>query len=103
MAGVHDEFAMWTLWSRGNAVVSYESALAVHGIGEFESGSVYLTVPRNFRMTNPALVLHCGEFIASDIEHRVAFRTTTPLRTIIDVASQSPDEEQLGLDAPRIR
>ena len=35
-------------------------------------------------------------FKESDIEHRVGFRITTPLRKIIDVASQSPDEEQLG-------
>jgi predicted transcriptional regulator of viral defense system len=96
VAGVHDEFAMWTLWSRGKAVVSHESALAVHGIGEFESGSVHLTVPRNFRMVDVAVVLHRDELPESDIEDRVGFRITTPLRTIIDVASQSPDEEQLG-------
>ena len=96
VAGVHDEFAMWTLWSRGKAVVSHESALAVHGIGEFESGRVHLTVPRNFRMTETALVLHRVELPESDIEQRVGFRLTTPQRTIIDVASQSPDEEQLA-------
>jgi predicted transcriptional regulator of viral defense system len=96
VAGVHDEFAMWTLWSRGKAVVSHESALAVHGIGEFESGSVHLTVPRNFRMVDVAVVLHRAELPESDIEDRVGFRITTPQRTIIDVASQSPDEEQLG-------
>jgi predicted transcriptional regulator of viral defense system len=87
---------MWTLWSRGKAVVSHESALAVHGIGEFESGSVHLTVPRNFRMADVAVMLHRGQLPDSDIEDRVGFRITTPQRTIIDLASQSPDEEQLG-------
>jgi predicted transcriptional regulator of viral defense system len=96
VTGVHDEFAMWTLWSRGKAVVSHESALAVHGIGEFESARVHLTVPRNFRMTDPALALHRYELPETDTEQRVGFRITTPQRTIIDVASQSPDEEQLG-------
>jgi predicted transcriptional regulator of viral defense system len=96
VTGVHDEFAMWTLWSRGKAVVSHESALAVHGIGEFEAARVHLTVPRNFRMTYPALALHRHELPETDSEQRVGFRITTPLRTIIDVASQSPDEEQLG-------
>ena len=47
-------------------------------------------------MADVAVVLHRCELPESDIEHRVGFRTTTPLRTIIDVASQSPDEEQLG-------
>ena len=96
VTGVHDEFAMWTLWSRGKAIVSHESALAVHGIGEFESARVHLTIPRNFRMTAPAVVVHCVELPESDIEQRVGFRVTTPLRTIIDVASQLPDEEQLA-------
>jgi predicted transcriptional regulator of viral defense system len=96
VAGIHDEFSMWTLWSRGKAVVSHESALAVHGVGEFESRSVQLTVPRNFRMSDPALVLHRGELPDRDIEHRVGFRVTTLDRTLIDVAAQEPDEEQLG-------
>jgi hypothetical protein len=74
---------MWTLWSRGKAVVSHESALAVHGIGEFESGSVHLTVPRNFRMADVAVMLHRGQLPDSDIEDRVGFRSTTPQRTII--------------------
>ena len=96
VAGVHDEFAMWTLWSRGKAIVSHESALAVHGIGEFESSRIHLTVSRNFRMTDPVLALHRVELPETDIEQRVGFRITTPQRTIIDVASQSPDEEQLA-------
>lgn len=33
--GEHDELARWTLWSKGRAVVSHESALEVHDIGEF--------------------------------------------------------------------
>jgi predicted transcriptional regulator of viral defense system len=96
VAGIHDEFAMWTLWSRAKAVVSHESALAVHGIGEFESGRVHLTVPRGFRMAAVAVVLHRAELPEGDVEDRVGFRITTPQRTIIDLASQSPDEEQLG-------
>ena len=47
-------------------------------------------------MTDRAVVFHRCELPEGDIEHRVGFRITTPLRTIIDVASQSPDQEQLG-------
>lgn len=32
---MHDHLARWTLWSGGEAVVSHESALVVHGLGEF--------------------------------------------------------------------
>src|ERR1700675_2942833 len=48
--GTHDDLARWTLWSRTQAVVSHESALSVHGVGEFESARVHLTVPPAFSM-----------------------------------------------------
>src|SRR5664279_4751118 len=44
VADVHDDLARWALWSKGRAVASHETALAVHGIGEFESARVHLTV-----------------------------------------------------------
>jgi hypothetical protein len=31
---VHDDLFRWVLWSKGRGVVSHETALAVHGIGE---------------------------------------------------------------------
>ena len=37
----HDELIRWALWSKNRAVVSHETALAVHGIGEFESPRVH--------------------------------------------------------------
>lgn len=39
-------------------VVSHESALGVHQIGEFEAARVHLTVPPSFTMTEPALAIH---------------------------------------------
>ena len=55
---VHDHLARWALWSRGRGVVSHETALAVHSIGEFESPHVHLTVPPGFTMRNDAVTLH---------------------------------------------
>ncbi len=43
---LHDDLIRWTLWSKGRGVISHDTALAVHGIGEFESAGVHLTVPR---------------------------------------------------------
>lgn len=92
---VHDDLARWTLWSKGRAVVSHETALGVHGIGEFESPRIHLTVPRGFRMRDTAVVLHFADLPAKDIEQRRGFAVTTVLRSLIDVAATSA-EDQLG-------
>lgn len=93
---LHDDLVRWTLWSRGRAVVSHESALGVHGIGELESPRVHLTVPPGFSMRDPAVILHQGDLPESDIEPRGGFRVTTIVRTLIDVAALSADDDQLG-------
>lgn len=93
---VHDDLARWALWSRGRGVVSFESGLAVHGLGEFESPRVHLTVPPGFSPRDDAVVLHFAHLDDDDVESRTGFRVTTPTRTIIDIASQAPDEEQLA-------
>lgn len=93
---VHDDLARWTLWSRGRGVVSYESGLAVHELGEFESPRVHLTVPPGFSMRDDAVALHFADLDDGDVESRTGFRVTTPTRTIIDIASQAPDEDQLA-------
>jgi predicted transcriptional regulator of viral defense system len=95
-AGPHDDLALWTLWSRGRGVVSYDSALAVYEIGEFESGRTHLTVPRGFSMRHRAVRLHFDELRPHEVEQHVGFRVTTPARSLIDVARSGPDEYQLA-------
>lgn len=92
----HDHLIRWTLWSRGRGVVSRESALAVHNIGELESPHVHLTVPRGFTMRDPAVVLHHQDLAAGDVQQRSGFRVTTVVRSLIDVAAASADDDQLG-------
>lgn len=94
--GEHDELARWSLWSKGRAVVSHESALAVYGIGEFESRVVHLTVPPGFTMRNKRVALHFAELPDGDVVQRTGFMVTTALRSLIDVAAGNPDDEQLG-------
>jgi predicted transcriptional regulator of viral defense system len=94
--GVHDELARWTLWSRGRAIVSHESAMAVYGIGEFESRYVHLTVPPGFTMRDEAVALHHAELPTDDVSARSGYRVTTPLRTLIDIAANATDEDQLA-------
>ncbi|BCZ24740.1 type IV toxin-antitoxin system AbiEi family antitoxin domain-containing protein [Mycobacterium senriense] len=93
---VHDDLVRWSLWSRGKGVVSHETALAVHDIGEFESGRVHLTVPLEFTMRDEVVVLHHEELSDVDIEVRTGFRVTTPTRSLIDIAATAPDEDQLA-------
>jgi hypothetical protein len=76
--------------------VSHESAMAVHGIGEFESGRVHLTVPPGFTMRNEAVALHYAELPIDDVSERSGYRVTTPLRTLIDIAANAADEDQLA-------
>lgn len=91
---VHDELARWTLWSLDRAVVSHETALSVHGIGDLESERVHLTVPPGFTMRHDALTLHRAKLAQSDTVRMGGFTVTTPVRSIIDVAS-STDQDQL--------
>jgi predicted transcriptional regulator of viral defense system len=93
---VHDHLARWALWSRGRGVVSHETALAVHNIGEFESSSIHLTVPLGFTMRHNAVTLHYADLPHADVVERTGFKVTTPTRSIIDVAAQAPDEDQLA-------
>lgn len=92
----HDDLRRWTLWSRGEGVVSHESALAVHGIGEFESAKIHLTVPPGFTKRDSALTLHQTSLDSEDIAEQKGFAITTPLRSVIDVATGAPDEDQLA-------
>lgn len=93
---LHDDLIRWTLWSKGRAVVSHETALGVHGIGELESPRVHLTVPPDFTMRADAVALHRAELPASDVVDHGGFRVTTVLRSLIDIAAAGVDEDQLA-------
>jgi predicted transcriptional regulator of viral defense system len=93
---VHDELARWALWSGGRGVVSYESALGVHQVGEFEAVKVHLSVPRNFTMADPAVVIHRASLEALDVVDGGGFRLTSVTRSIVDVAATGVDLDQLA-------
>lgn len=90
-----DDLARWTLWSKGRAIVSHETALSVHGIGEFESALVHLTVPPGFSMRDDALALHFACLQGNDVLQQKGYRTTTASRSIIDIAATGVDDDQL--------
>jgi predicted transcriptional regulator of viral defense system len=93
---INDDLVRWSLWSRGRGVVSHETALTVHGVGEFESARVHLTVPPDFSKRDNGVVLHRAGLADADIQERTGFRVTDPVRSLIDIAATAPDEEQLA-------
>lgn len=77
----------WTLWSRDQAVVSHETAIAVHELGDIMAALIHLTVPPGFHARAPSsAVVHRAELPPRDVEARVGFRVTDPERSILDVA-----------------
>jgi predicted transcriptional regulator of viral defense system len=92
---LHDDLRRWSVWSKGRAVVSHETALSVQDVGEFESARVHLTVPPRFTMSDDGVVLHHAQLPEEDILEQAGFRVTTAARSIIDVAADWADEEQL--------
>jgi predicted transcriptional regulator of viral defense system len=94
--GRYDDLVRWSLWARGRAVVSHESALAVQDLGEANPAAVHLTVPLNFRSRAAGVVLHRGEISPADLRQYEGFTVTTPLRTLLDVAASNLDLDQLA-------
>ena len=94
--GANDDLARWFLWSKQRAAVSHETALAVYGVGELESPRINLTVPPGFRMSNDAVALHVADLADDEVEFRPGFRMTTLIRSLIDVAGDRADEDQLA-------
>lgn len=70
------------------AVVSHETALMVHDLGDANPARVHLTVTSGFRRQMPAaVILHRSRLDQQDVEERDGFLVTTPLRTLCDIAA----------------
>lgn len=90
-----DQWVRWTLWSHGRGVVSHDSAALVHDLGELDPRRVHLSVPVEFRAVDPAVVTHPTELLTKDVLDHGAWRVTTPLRTLLDLARGDTTQEQV--------
>lgn len=90
------DLVRWTLWSRGHGIVSHDTALAVHELGDVLPAKVHLLVPRKFRSVDPSVVLHRADIPDDDIEERVGFRVTTPTRAILESAADMDIDRLAG-------
>lgn len=99
----HEDLIRWSLWSRNQkgepqAVVSHDTALALHELGDVMPGKVHLTVPPGFRKKVPGgCILHKAVLSPEEIDYRQGFRITKPIRTLVDVADANLAPEQLQI------
>lgn len=96
-----DDLIRLSLWSRNRAdepqaVVSHESALVLHELAELLPDEVHLAVPPGFRKEPPqGCILHKAVLLPAEVEERIGFRVTNPLRTLLDIAAGTTSQEQL--------
>lgn len=95
-----DEFIKACFWSRDKkdipqAVISHESALSVHGLGEIIPNKINLTVPKSFRKKpHKKYLIYKADLTSKEIEKKDSFKVTNIVKTIIDV-TENVDSEQL--------
>ncbi|MFF0478987.1 hypothetical protein [Streptomyces sp. NPDC004284] len=90
-----EQLVRWSLWSKGRAVASHTTALAAHDLGTANPSRIHLTVPRDFRQKSDAVILHRAELAESDVEERMGYRVTTPLRALVECAAEDDDQDAL--------
>lgn len=90
------DLVRWSMWSRGLGVISHESALAVHDLGDVMPALVHLTVPPSFRGRAAGVVLHRAALPEQDIEEHAGFRVTTVVRSLLDSAASGMEPDRLG-------
>jgi predicted transcriptional regulator of viral defense system len=96
-AGRAEDLVRLALWSHGRAVVSHESALSVHELGDVNPARTHLTVPPGFRQRAPrGVALHRAELPAADVREQEGYRVTTPLRSLLDAAAGDLDLDLLA-------
>lgn len=92
----YEDLVRWSLWSDQKGVVSHESALGVHDIGDVNPANVHLSVPPVFRARAAGVVLHRAVVAPAEKQEHSGFWVTTPLRSLVDVASSSLDLDQIA-------
>ena len=100
--GGREDLIHLSLWSHNRqgerqAVVSHHTALAVHELSDLMPAQIHLTVPSRFRKGTPrGCVLHKATLPEDDVEQRIGYSVTTPLRTLLDVAATPLSQEHLN-------
>ncbi|MGK8553915.1 hypothetical protein [Nocardia gipuzkoensis] len=84
--GPLDEYAMWSAWFDGAAVVSHHSAAELHGLGRLCPRFLHLSVRAGHPPAPSRLVVMRRSLAGADVESAGPFLVTTPVRTVLDLA-----------------
>jgi predicted transcriptional regulator of viral defense system len=95
-ASVNDTLVRWVLWSKHRGTISHDTAAAAYNLGVVNPSRVHLTVPMDFRMDDPQVVLHRRVLPAADVTVLDGAAITTVLRTVLDVIELHVDEELIA-------
>jgi hypothetical protein len=93
----NEHLVRWSLWSKGRAIISHETALSVHELGNVNPARVHLTVPERFRQSARGVVLHRGDVPESDVQEQEGYRITAPLPSLLDVATGDLEIDELAI------
>ncbi|TQF68556.1 hypothetical protein FK531_12070 [Rhodococcus spelaei] len=69
-----------------NAVVSHQSAAELHGLGHLHPRFLHVTTTASETTRLDRVAVHHSAMPPGDCEHTGAFRITTPMRTVFDLA-----------------
>lgn len=93
--------AAWLALGRETAVLSHQSALALHDLSDVIPDAVHITVPRARRYLPalPGVRLHTSTrpLAAGDVVEREGIHVTAPARTILDAAEAGVGPEQVHM------
>lgn len=87
------------LWAGSGSAISYDSALAVYGLGSAMPAVIHITVPGAFRGKRPGVVVHRAPLSSAEIAIRDDVPVTKLERTLGDVAAAG--DPSLARDAAR--
>ena len=87
------DLVLWALWSRNRneeveGVYSHHTALSLYDLSDLNPAKLHMTVPTGFRRNSDIpgiLVLHYFDLPATDVQTAQGFKSTRPLRTILDL------------------
>jgi len=94
--------AAWLAAGAKNAIISHDSALALHDLGNVSPSAVHITVPRSSRWRSarsiPGVHLHTTThpLPPEDVIVQRGVRVTTAERAILDSAQRGLDPEELA-------
>lgn len=105
--GEHDELHRWSLWARGEGVVSHRSAALLHGLAAPRSSMIELIVPQGFRARAPTgLRLYrpgprsgLRGLEEDEVEVVAGLRVTTAARTRSDLVADLEEGEPAEIHA----